>query len=411
LFTHILMLSAAATTLAVRAVRANDNAVESSRACWAPDSSKVAFILSEQNASDRLYVADFDGSNAKPIFEGERFQSVAWSPSGDHLALAAAPTDTGAVVHITDPEGTGRETIELGGTASDIMVGWSTDSTRIVVQNGRSIQLIRLEDEAVESLDYAQPEVSRVFFQGSSPLAPDNKLLLAAGPVDVFSWTFGYRPVPAREADADDDLYLWLVKVEGSRHSLPVMQYGRPAGPPAWAPNGKAIAFATETRREDSVRGRAIPRWMNMVSEVGTLLITPVQMANPISSTPIWSPDGAEVAYFWRDPTGRSLLKMVNAVFTTVVPVQERLRRVLFAAWKEPGTMFLVATTVDDDTICSMLDLESGELTRLSTLTVPFDHLASSPDLSKLLLETLQGDRAMFDIYDVSTGHTVQIVR
>jgi Tol biopolymer transport system component len=412
LFTHTLMLSAVTAMFAARAVRAEGSVAGSPRACWSPDSSKVAFILPENSGSDRLYVADSNGSDARPILEGDRFQAVAWSPSGAHLAVASAPADAGAVVHVTDVGGAGCKTIELDRTAGDLTVGWSTDSTRIVLQSDRSILLIRLEDEAVESLDYAQPAVSRAFFAGSSPLAPDNKLLLAAGPVDVFSWTFGYRPAPTDKTSEEDDLHLWLVKVEGSRHSLPVMQYGRLAGPPVWTPNGRAIAFVTETPPEDPTIRRATPSlWMNMVGEVGTLLIRPVQVLNPISPTPIWSPAGTDVAYFWQDPTGRTLLNTVNAAFTSVVPLQEHFKRVLFAAWKEPATMFLVATTIDDDTICSTLDLLSSELTRLSTLAVPFDYLMPSPDLSKLLLETVEGKRWMFEIFDVSTGQTVQIAR
>jgi len=412
LFCRVLMLSAVTAMFAAQAVRADESVAGSPRASWSPDSSKVAFILSGQSGSDRLYVADSDGSDVRPILEGDRFQAAAWAPNGAHLAVASAPAGSGAVVHVTDAGGESCKTIELGRTARDLTVGWSTDSTRIILQSDRSILLVRLEDEAVDSLDYARPAVLRAFFAGSSPLAPDNKLLLAAGPVDVLSWTFGYRPVPTDETSDDDDLHLWLVKVEGSRHSLPVMQYGRLAGPPVWTPNGRAIAFVTETPPEDPTIRRATPRlWMNMVGEVGTLLIRPVQMLNPISPTPVWSPAGTDVAYFWRDPTGRTLLNTVNMVFTSVVPLQERLKRVLFAAWKEPTTMFLVATTIDDDTICSTLDLLSGELTRLSTLTVPFDCLTPSPDLSKLLLETVQGETPMFEIYDVGTGHTVQIVR
>jgi len=404
------MLSVVTAIFAARAVRANESIAGSPRACWSPDSSKVAFILSGQSGSDALHIADSDGSNVRSILDGDRFQAVAWAPNGEHLAVVSAPTEGRAVLHLTDPRGADRRTIELGRTGGDLTVGWSTDSTRIVVQGNRSILLIRLEKEEVESLDYASPAVTRVFFHGSSPLARDNKLLLAAGPVDVFRWTFGYRPVLAGEADANDDRHLWLVKVEGSRHSLPVMQYGGLAGPPVWAPDGKAIAFVTETRRKDSSRGK--PAFlMNIVSEVGTLLAAPVQIVDPISSTPIWSPAGIEVAFFWRDPIGRSLLNTVNTRFTTVVPLRERLKRVLFAAWKQPASIFAVAVTADDDTICCTVDLESGELIRLSTVPVRFDYLTPSPDLSRLLLETVQGDTRIFEICDVSTGSVVQIVR
>jgi Tol biopolymer transport system component len=404
------MLWAVTAMFAVRDVSANEGVAGSRRASWSPDSSMVAFILSGQGGSDALHVADSDGSNARSILGGERLQAVAWAPNGEHIAVTAAAADDQAVLYVTDPRGAGRRTIELGGTAGDLNVGWSMDSTRIVVQGNRSILIISPDKEEVENLDYADPAVTRVFLNGSSPLAPDNKLLLAAGPVDVFRWTFGYSPVTTGEADANDDRQLWLVKVEGSRHSLPVMQYGDLAGPPVWAPDGRAIAFVTEARHEGPPRVRAAPRFlMNIVSEVGTLLTAPVQMLNPLSLAPIWSSAGTDVAFFWRDATGRTLLNTVNTRFTTVVPLQERLNRVLFAAWTEPATMFAVAVTADDDTICSTVDLETGELTRLSTVPVRFDYVMPSPDLSKLLLQTAQGDTPVLEIYDVSTGSIVQI--
>ena len=411
LFFYVLILSAAATFV-VCAVGANDDAFRSSGASWSPDSSKVAFILPGQNGMDRLYTANSDGSDVQPIFEGKRFQAVAWAPNGAHLAVASAPVGAEAVVHVMDAGAMSREAVKLGCTASNVALGWSTDSTRIVVQTDLSILLLRLKDKTVESLDNAKPAVARVFFNGTSPLSLDNKLLLAAGPVGLLSWTFGYRPVPISQADVQGDLSAWLVKVEGKRHTLPVMQYGSLAGPPVWAPNGKAIAFMTKTPPETPVKSRPIPRfWMNMVSEVGTLLIDPIQIMNPISTTPVWSPAGTDIAYFWRDPTGKSLLNVVNTAFSTVIPLQKRMKRVLFAAWNEPASVFFIATTTDDETVCSTLNLISGELRRSSTLSTPFRHLVASPDLTKLLLATKQGERPMFEVYDISTGNTVRLIR
>lgn len=411
-FFESLTLLATTVTFAARAVVADEDIARSSGASWSPDSSQVAFILPGQGGTDRVYVADSDGSSLREILEGGRFQAVAWGSSGARLAVVSAPVDAEAVVHVIDPRDMSSEAIKLGRAADTIALGWSTDSTRIVVQSDPSILLIRLKDRSVESFDDVNPAVSRVFFEGASPLSSDNKLLLAAGPVDLLDWTFGYRPADINQANADSDLSLWLVKAEGKRHTLPVMQYGSLAGPAVWAPNGKAIAFMTRTSPDTSRRSRAIPRfWMNMVSEVGTLLIEPVWIVDPVSTTPFWSPAGTDVAYFWRDPTGKCMLNVLNPAFTTVVPLQERLTRVLFAAWNEPASMFLIAVTTQNDTICSTLDLISGELRRLSTLAVPFRYLVPSPDLTKLFLAREEDARLIFEVYDVSTGNTVQLAR
>jgi len=411
LLLHILVLSTAAAAFAA-AIGAEDVSGPFG-ACWSPDSWKVAFILTEDSARDTLYFARSDGSDAKVLLKGERFQDVVWAPDGERVALSSAPAGAEAVVHIVEVYGDSRESVALGQPAENVELRWSADSARLVVQLDDSILLIHPADKSVERVDDAEPPVYRVFFEGPPPLSPDNKLLLAAGPVDPLAWLWGGPAVGVEQpAGQADDLYAWLVKVEGTRYTLPVVQYGSPAGPLVWAPTGLAIAFLTKTPSGRSTRSPSGAIYMNVVSEVGTPRIDAKKITDPISNIPVWSPGGQSAGYFWRDPTGKSFFNYLNVAFTTVVPLQETFERVLVAAWNEPESMFVVAATADGETICAAIDLSyfnSGEISRVATVSEPFDRLLPSPDVKKLLLRKNRGGQPAFAVSDVSTGEVVRL--
>ena len=381
-------------------------------ACWSPDSYKVAFILTEDGARDTLYVAYSDGSNARVLIKGERFLDVAWAPDGERVAVGSAPRGADAVVHIVEVYGDGRESVALGRPAENVALKLSADGTQLVVQLDDSILLVRPADKSVVPVDDADPPVHRVFFEGPPPLSPDNKLLLAAGPVDPLALLWEPRPIDVEQPDGNADLYAWLVKVEGERYTLPVAQYGSLAGPLVWAPTGKAAAFMTKTapgRSKHSPKGAI---WLNVVSDVGTPRIDAKKVIDPLSTIPVWSPAGQSAGYFWRDPTGRSFFNYVNVAFTTVLPLEEVFESVLFAAWNEPENVFLVAVARDGATVCAAIDVGyfgSGEVNRIATISEPFDRLLASPDLSKLLLKTNHDGKPAFAIFDVNTGEAEQL--
>jgi len=391
--------------------RADDAPVAPLRACWSPDSSRVAFILPEENETDCLDVAKSDRvPKARPVFKRTRLTAVSWAPSGAHIAAASAPDDGEAVVHLINTADLTREDIKLGRAAKEVSLGWSADGTRIIVQCDRTIMFVRLDDRNVETLETVKPSVSRVFFNGKSPLAQDNKLLLAAGPMDPFTWTFSYREAMPAEGSEQIDLYAWLVKVEGEKYALPVTQHGSLAGPLVWSPNGKALAFVTRTVAPASRRGISIATfWLNMASDIGAPQIEPIRIVNPLSTTPIWSPSSVDAGCFWKDATGKCFATISRTQFSTIVPLEKRLERVLFASWNEPASVFLVALTEDHEPICAIIDLQSGEVRRLSTSPVPLDQFVPSPDLTKLLVMTKLEGKPQFELYTVKTGDIVRI--
>jgi hypothetical protein len=411
LLLHILVLCSA--TAAFASAMPAENVSGPFGACWSPDSYKVAFILAEDGARDTLYVAYSDGSNARVLIKGERFQDVAWASDGERVAVGSAPRGADAVVHIVEVYGEGRESVALGRSAENVALVWSADSKRLVVQLDDSILLVRPADKSVDVVDDAEPPVHRVFFEGPPPLSPDKKLLLAAGPVDPLAWLWEPRPADVEQPVGQADLYAWLVKVEGERYTLPVAQYGSLAGPLVWAPTGKAVAFMTKTAPGRSAHSPSRAVWMNVVSDVGTPRIDAKKIIDPLSKVPVWSPAGDCAGYFWRDPTGKSFFNYVNVAFTTVLPLEEVFESVLFAAWNEPESVFLVAVTRDGETVCAAIDVgyfSSGEMHRLATVSEPFDHLLPSPDLNRLLLKTNRDGKPAFAIFDVNTGEVAQLI-
>ncbi len=407
---HILIVSCA--TLAFAAAMPAEDVPGPLGACWSPDSWKVAFILTDDSARDTLYFARSDGSDARVLLEGERFQDVAWAPDGERVAVSSAPAGAEAVVHLVEAYGDGRDSIPLGQPAGSVALAWSADSTRLVVQLDDSIMLVRPADRDVEVLDDTDPPVHRVFFEGPPPLSPDNKLLPAAGSVDPLAWLWGGPGLGVLQPGGQADLYAWLVKVEGKRYTLPVVQYGSLAGPMVWAPTGKSVAFMTKTASGGSARSPRAAIHVNVVSDVGTPRIEAKRVIDPISNIPVWSPTGDRVGYFWRDPTGKPFFNYLNVAFTTVVPLQERCERVLAAAWNEPESVFVVASTADGETICATIDLSyfnSGEITRIAAVSEPFDRLLPSPDVKKLLLKTSRGDKPAFAVFDMNTGGMVRL--
>jgi len=407
---HTALLCFIGVTLTARAASAAEDASAPFRADWSPDSTNVAFIAREAPNTDTLRVCRYDGSDAETRLKGERFQAVAWSPSGARIAVASVPHEREALVQIVHLDRRPPDSIKLGSSAKRVALGWSFDSSRIVVEKDGSILLLNTDDETVDTFDDVRPPVRRVFFAGSSPLSPDNKLLLAAGPVDPLAAALGYRGDGNDTACKKANLYLRLVKAEAERYTLPVVQYGQLAGPPVWAPDGRTIAFMTTAPPPVSTATRPSEAfWMNVVSDVGTARIDPKRVVNPLYFTPVWSPTGTNVGYFWRDATGKCYLNVMNVAFTTVLLLSERFNRVLFASWNEEMDIFVVATTASNETVCINVDLASGELDRIATVKEPFDRLLPSPDLTKLLLVKQTWGRSSFAVYNVKSGEVVRL--
>ena len=98
---------------------------------WSPDGSKIAFATSRDGSDTEIYVADWNGVNARRLTVSKGVDiSPVWNPrTGREIAFVSDRSGS-AQIYIMDAEGTNaRRVIEDGGTA--VNPAWSPDGQRI----------------------------------------------------------------------------------------------------------------------------------------------------------------------------------------------------------------------------------------------------------------------------------------
>ncbi len=133
---------------------------------WSPDGARVAFtavapppkdradlerkgftqdVFEEDDPSRRVYVAALDGSSAPRLLDLPGHASaVEWSPAGNRLAVALAPTPLvdddlmARRVHVVDPD-TGRVVANLNNPGKLGAFAWSPDGRYLAMVSGEDI--------------------------------------------------------------------------------------------------------------------------------------------------------------------------------------------------------------------------------------------------------------------------------
>jgi TolB protein len=98
---------------------------------WSPDGSKIAYATSRDGSDTEIYVADWNGRNAKRLTVTKGVDiSPAWNPrTGREIAFVSDRSGT-AQIYIMDAEGTNVQRIIMdGGTA--VNPSWSPDGQQI----------------------------------------------------------------------------------------------------------------------------------------------------------------------------------------------------------------------------------------------------------------------------------------
>jgi PGF-pre-PGF domain-containing protein len=113
---------------------------------WSPDGSRIAYISSDHNGSDRLVTLNPDGSNEQIVASFAEISALAWAPDSSGMAFNAAYSEDGQTgIYLADLESSEPVFLVRGEIRQQIQSWqsevWSPDGSRILYssnENGNS---------------------------------------------------------------------------------------------------------------------------------------------------------------------------------------------------------------------------------------------------------------------------------
>src|SRR5438874_8898553 len=210
-------------------------------ASLSPDGKKLLFV-SELNGSRDIWLADADGQNPVPLTDDPGTEDQpSWSPDGRQIAYAAFPKEGGSFdLWVVNADGSGRRRLTTT-PANEIFPVWHPrgDQIAYVTDAGGNFDLYTID-----------PKDGR-----TAPLvvSPDQEARPEFSP-DGTKLAFSRWPAHGRSTDAT----LWVANTDGTA-PIELTAAPAPATHPAWAPDGRTLAFQHGTPSGWEVWTLALP--------------------------------------------------------------------------------------------------------------------------------------------------------
>jgi dipeptidyl aminopeptidase/acylaminoacyl peptidase len=247
-----------------------------------PDAQFVAYtvktlLLKEDKSEERIWSVPTAGGDAVLMTaEGVSSSHPRWSPDGKYLAFLSARNEGKTQIWLLNRSG--GEAQHLTGTPQDVDdFAWSPDSTRLVVV---------LRDPSEEELAAAKTK-------DKDPDDKDKK------PKTKKPWVIDRLQFKVDEVGYLDRRRTHLYVLDLATKALTQITSGDyDDAQPAWSPDSRLIAFASNRSKPDSDRTYNTDIWVVAANNTDKgAQLTQVTTNPGDDSAPAWSPDGKLIAY------------------------------------------------------------------------------------------------------------------
>jgi len=361
-----------------------------------PDSQWIVYavrtrMLKEDKNEQRLWVVSTHGGDPLPMtVEGVSSSHPRWSPDGKYLAFTSARNGGKNQVWLLDRRG--GEAQKLTDVAQGVNdFEWSPDSTRLVlilqdpkpedVEAAKDkdkpapakpktpppfvVDRLQFKQDTVGYLDHRRDHlyifdvVSKKLTQITSGDFDDNEPAWSPDGKSLAFTSNRSTPDPDRNYDTD----IWVVAADNSDKGAQLTQVTSNPGPdraPSWSPDGKWIAFVTETDLKAMIY--ATHHLAIAPSTGGEAKVLTLAFDRSVRR-PRFSPDGRSI-YFIADDDGKQILGRIAVTGGEVSRPIEGLVNVNYYSLGKDGSIAAQISTLDrPDEVFLYND---NKLTRLS---------------------------------------------
>jgi len=250
-----------------------------------PDAQSVAYtvrtlLLKEDKSEQRIWAVPTAGGDAVPMTaEGVSSLRPRWSPDGKYLAFLSARNEGKTQIWLLNRSG--GEAQRLTDTPQDVdNFVWSPDSTRLVVI---------LRDPSEEELAAAKTKDKEKEGADDKDKKPKTKK----------PWVIDRLQFKTDEVGYLDRRRTHLYVLDVATKNLTQITSGDyDDAQPAWSPDGRLIAFASNRSKPDPDRTYNTDIWVVAANNTDKgAQLTQITTNPGDDSSPAWSPDGKLIAY------------------------------------------------------------------------------------------------------------------